>query len=192
MATTSNSLEANPLPEIKRHVTTHDASGNSVYSRGLPEAMQWWTINTAEGHSGHFELGYTTEGLPINMTDEKDLAAFKETYANKQKTGLVRHGGTVLRYCDIPPKSRSPMHRTVSLDYGIVIAGELECLLDSGESRIVRPGDLVIQRGTSHQWLNNTDVWARIVFVLYHAEPLLIGGLPLAEEKGGMGVPASH
>lgn len=46
------------------------------------------------------------------------------------------------------------MHRTVSLDYGVLISGELECLLDSGETRSVHPGDVVVQRGTMHQWVN--------------------------------------
>lgn len=54
----------------------------------------------------------------------------------------------VLRHVDIGPGITSPMHRTVSLDYGIVIEGEIELLLDSGEKRQMLPGDICVQRGT--------------------------------------------
>ncbi|KAF4455203.1 cupin domain containing [Fusarium albosuccineum] len=185
-----NNIEKS-LPDINRHITTHNNQGAAVYSKDL-QLCDFWTIHTAEGHSADFELGYITEDFPIPLGKDQDLSTFKKAYANKMGSGLVKHGGSILRYCDIPPGSRSPMHRTVSLDYGIVIVGELECLLDSGETRTVRPGDLVVQRGTLHQWINRTDEWARIVFVLFHASPVEIGGTRLDEVQGGMSIPLSH
>ncbi|KXJ85248.1 hypothetical protein Micbo1qcDRAFT_223644 [Microdochium bolleyi] len=192
MAAPDNTVLASDLPAIKRHITTHDAAGRSTYSDVLPEKLEFWRITTAAGASAGFELGYTTDALPVPLAGDQDLAAFQATYAAKQQTGLVRHGGTVLRYCDIPPHSQSPMHRTTSLDYGILVAGELQCLLDSGESRTIRPGDLVVQRATMHQWNNTSDKWARIVFLLFDATPPEINGKPLVEDQGGMGVPDSH
>ncbi|KAF4331880.1 cupin domain protein [Fusarium beomiforme] len=189
----STDLDSNTsLPNPKRHITTHNNQGSSIYVEDLPESLNFWTISTEDNKSARFELGYVTEAFPITLNKDEDLATFKEAYANKQNSGLVKHGGTILRYVDIPPYSQSPMHRTVSLDYGIVIAGELECLLDSRETRIVRPGDLMVQRGTMHQWNNRTDRWARIVFVLFHAYPIEIAGKELGENYGGMGVPDSH
>lgn len=155
------------------------------------ESMRFWTVYTEDGHSGRFELGYITNSFPVPLTGDRDLDAFKDAYATKEQSGLVKHGGTILRYCDLPPESKSPMHRTVSLDYGILISGELECLLDSGEVRTIRPGDLIVQRGTMHQWFNRKKEWARIVFILFHAEPVVIGGEPLEEVQGGMKLPLS-
>ena len=57
------------------------------------------------------------------------------------------------------------MHRTESLDYGIVLAGEVWLVVDDGETRL-RPGDIVVQRGTNHAWSNRTDGTARMAFVL--------------------------
>ncbi len=65
-------------------------------------------------------------------------------------------------------KADSPhplMHRTETLDYGIVIEGELVLVLDQGE-RVLHPGDVVIQRGTNHAWANRSDRVCRIAFVL--------------------------
>ncbi|KAM0543472.1 hypothetical protein ACHAPJ_012270 [Fusarium lateritium] len=183
---------SNGLPTVNRFITTHDSNGKSFYSKDLQESMTFWTVDVGDGYSGEFELGYVTDGLPVLLKDDKDLSSFKEAYSNKENSGLVKHGGTVLRYCDIPPGSRSPMHRTVSLDYGILISGELDCLLDSGEVRTIRPGDVVIQRGTMHQWYNRSREWARIVFILFHASPVEIDGQQLGEVQGGMKLPLSN
>ncbi|KAJ0133021.1 Retrotransposase [Fusarium oxysporum f. sp. albedinis] len=111
--------------------------------------------------------------FPITLSNGEDLPTFKEAYENKQKSGLVKHGGSILRYVDIPQVPTRPIHRTESLDYGIVIAGELECR-------------------TMHQWIKHTNQWARVIFVLFHASPLEIAGKRLAEDQNGMGVPGSH
>jgi mannose-6-phosphate isomerase-like protein (cupin superfamily) len=59
------------------------------------------------------------------------------------------------------------MHRTETIDYGIVIEGELTLVLDTGETT-VGPGDIVIQRGTSHAWANRSGANCRVAFVLIH------------------------
>jgi uncharacterized cupin superfamily protein len=57
------------------------------------------------------------------------------------------------------------MHRTETIDYGLVLEGELVLILDEGET-VVRAGDVVVQRGTSHAWANRSNANARIAFVL--------------------------
>ena len=84
------------------------------------------------------------------------------------------------------------MHRTVSLDYGIVIEGEVELVLDSGETRSLKPGDIAVQRSTMHAWRNVSKNWSRMVFVLLPCLPVEVGGKTLGEDYGGMeGVPKS-
>ena len=58
------------------------------------------------------------------------------------------------------------MHRTPSLDYGIMIEGEGEQILDSGESRLLKRGDVIIQRGINHAWKNPSRTqWLRMVAI---------------------------
>ncbi len=59
------------------------------------------------------------------------------------------------------PGATSPMHRTVSLDYGVVLEGEVELVLDSGEVRLLKRGHVAVQRGTNHAWRNaSKSEWA--------------------------------
>lgn len=58
--------------------------------------------------SAAFELGYVTQDFPITLSNGEDLPTFKEAYENKQKSGLVKHGGSILRYVDIPQVPTRP------------------------------------------------------------------------------------
>ncbi|KZL84377.1 cupin -type [Colletotrichum incanum] len=143
-------------------------------------------VKNHKGEHGAFGLGYSSEGLAVSFANDKDLPDFKKLDANHQKFSLVRKNGIILQYVDIALKSVSPMHRTSSLDFGVVLIGELACDLDSGERRILKPGDVEIQRGTMHQWLNMTDSWARMVFVLIDASEVEVGNRKLGKDLGGM------
>ena len=88
----------------------------------------------------------------------------------------------MLRIVDIPPHTQSPMHRTQSLDYGIVIWGEIELELDSGEKRTLGTSDICVQRGTDHLWRNKTDRSTRIAFVLLDAKPVVVNGATLPDK----------
>ncbi|WJJ92553.1 cupin domain-containing protein [Neopusillimonas aromaticivorans] len=66
------------------------------------------------------------------------------------------------------------MHRTHSIDYAIVISGEIYALMDDGET-LMRPGDVLVQRGTNHGWSNRSDAPALVAFVLIDAEPVSTG-----------------
>ena len=74
-------------------------------------------------------------------------------------------GGTKIRINEFPPGVVSPTHRTQSVDYGIVLDGEVVLVLDDSEA-VLRAGDVVVQRGTSHRWENRTERAARMAFVL--------------------------
>lgn len=77
------------------------------------------------------------------------------------------------------------MHRTVSLDYGVVIYGAVELVLDSGETQLMNSGDVCVQRGTMHAWRNTSETkWARMMYVLTPALPVKIGKQVLSEDLG--------
>lgn len=84
---------------------------------------------------------------------------------------------------DFAPDVESPMHRALSVDYGVVLEGELELSLDSGEKRIMRRGDCCVQRGTAHRWANRSKTTpARALFVLLDVKTPLLA--PNGEELG--------
>lgn len=86
----------------------------------------------------------------------------------------------MLRYVDFAPNATPYMHRTISLDYGIVLEGQVEAMLDSGETRILNKGDSCVQRATRHAWRNtSTTEWARMVFVLISSEHPVVSGKTL-------------
>ncbi|KAJ6151372.1 hypothetical protein N7470_007966 [Penicillium chermesinum] len=179
-------------PQIHRFITGHDKNGKSVYSDALTETVSFWAVGPRSNPAG-FGLAYTTASSPVQLNDDKDLAEFANENEQRTKGGLAKRGGTVMRFVDYPPNGASPMHRTVSCDYAVAIIGEMECLLDSGETRTLCPGDVLIQRGTMHQWINHSDSWARMLYVLLDAAVVEVNGQRLGEELGGMeGVPNSH
>ena len=76
------------------------------------------------------------------------------------------------------------MHRTDTVDYVIVLSGEIEMRLDDSSVRL-KAGDVVVQRGTNHAWVNVGTASARVAFVLVDARPLGIGRPVGREEKAG-------
>jgi len=88
-----------------------------------------------------------------------------------------------------PGKDVEPlMHRTESLDFGVVLEGTVELILDSGETRIMNRGDICVQRATSHAWRNVTkdNGWVRMMFVLLSSEKVVVDGKELGEDLGAM------
>lgn len=80
---------------------------------------------------------------------------------------------------DFGPGLESPLHRAMSIDYGIVMEGEFELTLDSGESRIMRKGDISVQRATAHKWKNITGggtLPGRMIYVLLDCKPVTVNG----------------
>jgi quercetin dioxygenase-like cupin family protein len=180
------------LPNIKRLVTTHDKNGKAIFTQGSlsSEAVPWEPIDDG---TKAFGLAYTTSSAPAKLQGDKDIAQYEQYLENKP--GLTIPGGTVLRYVDYGPSVTSPVHRTMSLDYGVVVEGEIELLLDSGESRLMKRGDISIVRTTKHGWHNpSKDQWCRVLFVLLDAEPPVVNGKTLGDNYGDAmpGVKASR
>jgi quercetin dioxygenase-like cupin family protein len=87
--------------------------------------------------------------------------------------------GSVCRTVDMLPGHVSPMHRTDSLDYGIVTHGTPTLILDDGSKTVLAVGDVVVQRGTNHCWANESDEPCRLVFILIEATSAVVDGVTL-------------
>src|SRR3979490_2430771 len=82
--------------------------------------------------------------------------------------------GTRFPVIDFPPGNEPRMHRTETVDYVIVLEGEIEMDMDDSTVKM-KAGDVMVQRGTNHAWANRSDQRARVAFVLIDAVPLGIG-----------------
>ncbi|KAB8269737.1 hypothetical protein BDV30DRAFT_229551 [Aspergillus minisclerotigenes] len=149
---------------LQRFVTTHDDNGQAIFSNRLSEDMPVQDVDQVT-----FSLAYTTEQFPSQLSGDADIASYERRLSSPP--GLSISTGTVCRIVDMPPNSISPMHRTVSLDYGVVLEGEVELLLDSGEKRLLKRGDVAVQRATNHAWRNVSpnQGWSRIDLLRRHA-----------------------
>ena len=144
---------------VRRIVTGHRGDGKAIIKSDRifePQAVP-------SGDAAFAKL-WATQTSPVDNRDERDGAALA--------SGLTCVDGTVLRVVDFQPGKVSPMHKTNSVDYGIVLWGEMEMRLDSGEATRLKPGDIVVQRGTNHAWANVGMTPARMVFALIDALPL--------------------
>ena len=126
----------------------------------------------------------TSEAAPTLQAALERWDDIDEADGRLRDAGLTLERGSVIRIVDMMPGGVSPMHRTNSIDYGIVLSGEVELELDDGAKTLLGPGDAIVQPGTIHLWRNRsaTDV-CRIVFVLTEAAAYRNNGLTLAEVK---------
>jgi quercetin dioxygenase-like cupin family protein len=176
---------AKELRPVSRYITTHSASGQAIFSTTVdPIVPMVGVMNNAMD----FALMYTTSSQPVEMSADQDIASYVSYLADPPEITIPN--GSVGRVVDFPPGYTSPMHRTLSLDMGIVIEGEIELVLDSGETRRMKRGDLAVQRGTNHAWRNvspEPGQWARVFYVLQDAKPIQLGnGKELEEDFGGI------
>ncbi|EXJ84850.1 hypothetical protein A1O3_05525 [Capronia epimyces CBS 606.96] len=154
------------LPEFSRHITTHNADGVAIFQTPDPDNLSaaatscpappistfpTWTNSPTSA----FGLAYATPTIPADLDANADLDTYYQYLHNHP--GITIQGGSVLRVVDMAPGAVSPMHRTLSLDYGVVLEGEVELELDSGETRRLPRGDIFVQRGTRHQWRNPSE-----------------------------------
>ncbi|GAA0907183.1 MULTISPECIES: cupin domain-containing protein [Streptomyces violaceusniger group] len=149
------------MREIRRIVTGHDGEGRStvVEDRVCPHVE-----TTADATVTNLWLH---EGRPGNAADYRDPVGPGVPLPPPAR-------GSVLRVVEFPPREpgRSAfVHRTDSLDYAYVIDGEVYSVLDDGET-LLRAGDALVQRGTSHAWDNRSGRPCTVLFALLDAEPL--------------------
>lgn len=148
---------------IRRIVTGHNEEAMAIVKKD-----DVLTGTLVDGGIAAFIKVWTTNTSPADNNDESDGAL--------RETGLTCPNGTVLRIVDFAPGCKSPMHRTRSIDYGIVLEGEMTMELDGGSVTHLKTGDVVVQRGTNHLWHNRSGNPCRMAFVLIDAKPVSIGG----------------
>lgn len=174
------------IPSTRRIVTGHDAEGNSIFVQDgpAPNLRQ----PDAQPNLAMIDLWETTES-PASNTGNADAA-------DRPMRLSPPPGGTLFRVLVLPPekernfagvqdtfrqwgeehvltrKNRHPaFHKTDTVDYAIVLEGEVWALMDIGET-LMKAGDVLVQRGTNHAWSNRSDQPVRIAFVLVSAQPL--------------------
>lgn len=177
-------------PAIRRIVTSHDASGKAIVLRDGAAP----NVRVRPGTGITATLLWTTHSTPATYTNADR--------GNDTVATAPPPGGTVLRVVEFPPEAtmkddgsnplaamglahdsmgrRAPnhphMHATDSVDYAIVIAGEIDMLLDDSEVHM-KTGDIMVQQGTNHAWVNRGDAPCTIAFVLIDAS-----GAPIVPE----------
>jgi hypothetical protein len=167
---------------IRRVVTGHDDAGKAIVESDGPAP----NVRVREGAGFVSTLLWVTDETPA-------LGSLRVDRADRTIGTAPPPNGTILRVVDFPPvtpqaesvsqkdllramgvdahdadgtKVRHPyMHRTKSIDYGIILSGEIDMLLDDCEVHL-KAGDVVIQQGTNHAWVNRSDGFCRIAFVL--------------------------
>lgn len=169
--------------QFRRIVTGHDDQGRSIVVDAGPPSK----ILQIGGGVTFFEV-WNTAASPAPVMGEFEEPVPADIVLSPPKNG------TRLRVIDFPPVTRDPtpeearaafgafggahsldaggagkrhpmMHRTETVDYGIVLAGEITMLMDEGEV-VAHAGDIVIQRGTNHAWVNRSGAPCRIAFIL--------------------------
>jgi quercetin dioxygenase-like cupin family protein len=141
----------------RRIVTGHDRSGRSVVLSDGP-TPKTLDIGTAAFH----EIWVTTE-TPARV------AAAEPEPTDRPVRVPPPADGVIVRFTEMAAGAQSPMHRTETVDVGLVLEGETWLLLDDGSETRVGAGDVVIQRGTNHAWANRSDHPVRMLFVLIDA-----------------------
>src|SRR3954447_14986554 len=138
----------------RRIVTGHDPSGKSVVLSDAP------TPKTLDIGTAAFHEVWITAQTPA------PIAATEPEPTDRPVRTPPPAGGVIVRFTEMAPGAESPMHRTETVDVGVVLAGETWLLLDDGSETRVGVGDAVVQRGTNHVWANRSDEPVRMLFVL--------------------------
>lgn len=176
---------------FRRVVTGHDAAGRAVLQADAPPTRVqvvgengptfyeiWNTRETPariDRNSGEPFEAQLTLAPPRNGTRIRVLDIPPETEATARIDAATARAhfeqiGAAQASTAAAANARHPfMHRTRSVDYGIVLEGEITLILDEGETT-VRAGDIVVQRGTNHGWANRSGGNCRIAFILIDGE----------------------
>ena len=148
--------------QFRRVVTGHDETGRAVVK--IDEIAQN-LVSSRPGATA--SVVWTTQGFPVDNTGSEDQG--------RRPTGTTLDNGTVFRVLELAPGSSPRNHRTDSIDYAVVMAGEIDMELDDRTVHL-KAGDVLVQRGTIHNWVNRGTVPCVIAFVLIAAKPVEAGG----------------
>ena len=146
--------------KLRRVVTGHDASGKAVVK--IDELCKN-VLSRRPKHSSC--VVWTTASVPAEVSGDADGAA--------RKVATSDPGGTVFRVVQYEPGVAPRMHRTDSIDYAVVVSGEIDMELDDGVVVHLKQGDTLVQRATIHNWVNRGSEPCVIAFVLIAAKPVL-------------------
>ena len=150
---------------IRRVITGHDAQGQAKVL--FDEVM----ANPQNNRPGaHFYNIWTTEGFPVNNDGSDD--------AGKRPVKTALPGGIVFRIVSFAPGVAPRNHRTDTVDFAVVMSGEIDMELDIGTVHL-KAGDILVQRGTIHNWVNKGTEPCLIAFTLVDAKPVTAGGKTL-------------
>ena len=148
--------------QFRRVVTGHDEQGRAIVL--IDETAK----NVVEGRPGASVANvWTTQGFPVDNDGSDD--------AGQRRTGTTLENGTVFRVIEFAPGVTPRNHRTDSIDYAVILSGEIDMELDQGSVHL-KAGDVLVQRGTIHNWVNRGAAPCRIAFVLIAAKPASAGG----------------
>jgi uncharacterized cupin superfamily protein len=158
--------------KVRRIVTGYNAAGKAV-------------VRTDEQIAAVPRIGAGISGAEIWSTDHMPVDNSAAAEAS-QRAGFVKHtnytnivgdgGGTTFRINEFGPGCVRFTHRTESLDYVIQLSGELDCELEGGEVVHLKPGDVMIQRGLLHTWVNKGSVPGVVAFIMIDAKPVEVNG----------------
>jgi quercetin dioxygenase-like cupin family protein len=153
---------------VRRVITGHDANGRAIVK--IDEV----STNVSSGRPGATACNvWTTDSSPANNDGAADEGL--------RKVGTTLTGGTIFRIIEFAPGVAPRNHRTDSIDYIVVMAGEIDMELD-GSVVHLQAGDVMVQRGTIHNWVNRGTEPCVLAVVLIDAKPVEAGGkvLPAA------------
>jgi quercetin dioxygenase-like cupin family protein len=147
---------------VRRVITGHDAQGTAIVK--IDEVAS----HTFVGRPGATGVNaWTTEGFPVDNDGAED--------AGLRKVGTTLPNGTIFRVLEFAPGLAARNHRTDSIDYIVVISGEIDMELD--DSRVhLEAGDVMVQRGTIHNWVNRGTAPCVLAVVLIAAKSVEAGG----------------
>jgi quercetin dioxygenase-like cupin family protein len=149
-----------PTP-IRRVVTGHDANGKAIV------LIDDITPATSTRPGTQASVVWTTQGFPVNNDTSEDTSG--------NATGTTLAGGTVFRIVEFGPGNTPRNHRTDSIDYAVVMSGEIDMEMD-GAMIHIKAGDVLVQRGTVHNWINSGSEPCIIAFSLIDAKSVEAGG----------------
>lgn len=145
------------VPPIRRVVTTHDARGKAVVMLDAPAT----NTRTSE-HGTASTLIWCSDECPAEIWS-------KEDYGQRAIPRQPPSAGSRFTVIDFAPGCPGMMHRTDTVDYVVCLSGEIDMALDDSEVRM-KAGDVMVQQGTNHSWINRGHETARLAFVLMDAK----------------------
>jgi mannose-6-phosphate isomerase-like protein (cupin superfamily) len=157
----------NQPPKVRRVVTGHDADGKAIV------LIDQVCTDFVEGRpNGFLRNIWTTDTVPADNDGSDDKGARAGRFT-------MIENGSVFRILHFLPGVAQRVHRTDSIDYLVVMDGEIDMELDDGVEVHLQKGDVMVQRGTVHNWVNRGSAPCTIAVILIHAKPVQAGGRTL-------------